>query len=69
MACDEKTRLVKSYETATAKFSTAVSELQRKMGTSTKAEYDRLQHATEEARVKSEHGRLALEQHVATHGC
>jgi hypothetical protein len=39
------------------------------MGTSAKEEYDRLQRATDEARVKSEQARIALEQHTAAHRC
>lgn len=69
MVCEEKARLVGEYETATGRFSAAVTELQRKMGTSPKAEYDRLQRVSDEARVKSEQARLVLERHTAAHGC
>ena len=69
MPCEEKTRLMAEYETATAKFSAAVAELRRKMGTVAKTEYRRLERATNEARVKSEQARLAVEQHVAAHEC
>ena len=69
MTCEEKQRLVAEYELATKKFSGAVTELQQKMGTSPKADYDRLSRAADEARVKSEQARLALEQHVAAHRC
>jgi hypothetical protein len=69
MSCEEKTRLGIEYEAATSKFSDAVKELRRRMGTSPKDEYDRLERASNEARVRSEQARLALEQHVASHGC
>jgi hypothetical protein len=69
MVCEEKTRLVSEFEAATKKFAEAVTELQHKMGTSPRTEYERLSRATDEARVKSEQARLALEQHVAAHGC
>ena len=69
MACEEKARLVADYEAATKRFSASVTNLQRKMGTSPKAEYDRLQRVSDEARVKSEQSRIALEQHVAAHRC
>ena len=69
MGCEEKSRLAAEYEGATGKFASAVTELQRKTGTSPKKEYERLDRAANEARVKSEHARLALEQHIATHGC
>jgi hypothetical protein len=69
MACAEKMRLAGEFEAATNKFASAVTELNRNMGTSPKAEYDRLQRAVDETRVKSEQARLAMEQHVAVHRC
>lgn len=69
MPCEEKARLAMEYETATSKFSEAVRDLRRKMGTSPKDEYDRLDRASNEARVRSEQARLALEQHIAAHRC
>jgi hypothetical protein len=49
--------------------SNAVQELRRKIGTSPKEEYKRLAQISNEARVKSEQSRQALEQHIAAHGC
>jgi len=46
-----------------------VGDLRQKIGTSAKDEYERLQRASDEARVKSEQSRLSLEQHVAAHRC
>jgi hypothetical protein len=69
MTCDEKTRLLRQYDDATLAFSNAVQELRRKIGTSPKEEYERLERLSSEARVKSEQTRLALEQHIATHRC
>jgi hypothetical protein len=69
MSCEEKKRLATEYEVATAKFSEAVTELRKKMGTSAKEEYQRLDRATNETRVKSEQARLALEQHISAHRC
>lgn len=69
MVCEEKTRLVGGYSTATLAFSEAVQELRRNMGTSPKEEYKRLERISTEARVKAEQARLALEQHIAAHGC
>ena len=69
MACEEKQRLGSEYEIATKNFSQAVSELQEQMGISSRAEYDRLARAADEARVKSEQARLALEQHIGAHRC
>jgi hypothetical protein len=69
MIRDEKARLTKEYNIATAKFSEAVAELQRTIGTSTQLEYERLQRVSDEARVTSERARLALQQHLAAHRC
>jgi hypothetical protein len=69
MHCETKVRLTATYETATAVFSEAVTELRRNIGTSTKKEYDRLGRIANDARVKSEQARLALEQHIAEHRC
>ncbi|MEA2260568.1 MAG: hypothetical protein QOJ51_3393 [Acidobacteriaceae bacterium] len=69
MSCEEKNRLLKEYEAATVDFSAAVIELRLRMGTSPKEEYKRLAQTSNEARVKSEGARLALEQHIATHDC
>jgi hypothetical protein len=67
--CEEKRRLTAEYQEATEKFSRSVTELQDKMGKSSKEEYLRLQRASEEWRVHSEQARLALEQHLAAHKC
>ena len=69
MPCEEKARLTMEYDAATSKFSAAVSELRLKMGSSQREEYDRLERASNEARVRSEQTRLALEQHIAAHRC
>jgi hypothetical protein len=69
VSCEEKTRLAMEYDAATSKFSEAVRELHQRIGTSPKDEYDRLERASNEARVRSEQARLALEQHIAAHRC
>jgi hypothetical protein len=69
MTCDEKGRLLRRYDEATLAFSNAVQELRRKIGTSPKEEYERIERISNEARVKSEQTRLALEQHIAGHRC
>jgi hypothetical protein len=69
VSCEEKTRLATEYEAATSAFSEAVKELHRKIGTSPREEYRRLERMSTEARVKSEQARLALEQHISTHRC
>jgi hypothetical protein len=67
--CEEKARLAREYDAATSRFSEAVRDLHRKMGTSPKEEYDRLERISTHARMSSEQARLALEQHIAAHRC
>jgi hypothetical protein len=69
MVCEEKTRRVDEYSAATLAFSKAVQELRRNIGTSPREDYKRLERVSSDARVKAEQARLALEQHVASHGC
>ena len=49
MSCEEKARLLRQYDDATLAFSNAVQELRRKIGTSPKAEYERLERISNEA--------------------
>jgi hypothetical protein len=67
MSCEVKIRLTSEYETATTLFSEAVTELRRKIGISTREDYEQLGWKANDARVKSEQARLALEQHIAEH--
>jgi hypothetical protein len=69
VSCEEKARMVRDYDNATLAFSNAVQEMHRKIGTSPRDEYQRLERISHEARVRSEQARLALEQHIATHRC
>jgi hypothetical protein len=69
VSCEEKARLLTEYKAATSAFSEAVKGLHRKIGTCPKEEYKRLERIANEARVKSEQARLALEQHISTHRC
>ena len=67
--CIEKRRLVENYQQATARFSKQLTILNERLGTSPRDEYDELRRAVDTERVRSEQARLALEQHVADHGC
>jgi hypothetical protein len=69
MDCEVKIRLTSQYEEATKLFSEAVTELRRKIGISTREDYEQLGRRANDARVKSEQARLALEQHIAEHRC
>ncbi len=67
--CPTKERLLEEYDRATEKYLKALHELRANMATSAKAVYDRLLRASEDARALSEQARIALERHVAQHGC
>ncbi len=69
MNCEEKGRLAAEFERSTTKFSEVVSQLRKKMGISAQEAYEKLDRASNEARVKSEQARLALEQHIIAHRC
>lgn len=69
VVCPDKETLTAKYSAAAHMFSDAVAELQRKMGTVSKSQYGALLRRADEARVRSEQARLAMEQHTAVHGC
>jgi hypothetical protein len=67
--CLHKRQFLDAYRAATAVFSSRLTLLNDRMGTSSRDEYERLRQQVDEARVGSEQARLALERHVADHGC
>jgi hypothetical protein len=67
--CEEKFRLLKEYDEAMHVFASAVMELRKQAGTSSKEEYEQLRNASDEARIKAERARQKLNRHVETHGC
>lgn len=67
VSCNEQERLLAAYQSAAEAFAAAVAQLRARMGTSSLTEYHQLQRATDDARLVSEHARLAYEQHVASH--
>ena len=54
------------HASRTCRCSLCIPELRKKMGTSAREEYQRLDRAANEARVKSEQARLALEQPIGS---
>jgi hypothetical protein len=56
--CEEKARLAMEYEAATAAFSEAVKEMNRRIGTSLKEEYQQLERNSAAARVKVRAGKI-----------
>ena len=69
LECDEKVRLLNGYRLGAQEFLTSITELQNRLGTVPKREYERLRRVTETNRMKSEQARLELERHLADHGC
>jgi hypothetical protein len=67
--CSEKERLVDAYGTAVNEYGRTVNMLKHKLGVLPKAEYDQIRAFSEEARTGCEAAHLALERHVAEHGC
>jgi hypothetical protein len=67
--CEERSRLLQAYNEATREFSDRVSALNARIGVTPKHEYDLMERASEDARLKSEQARIAYERHVADHGC
>ena len=67
--CEEGSRLLQAYNDATREFSDRVSALNARIGVTPKHEYDLLERASEDARLKSEQARNAYERHVGDHGC
>jgi hypothetical protein len=67
--CEEKCRLLREYDSATADFSRAVQVLHSRLGVLSREEYAKLKHFSEHSRLRSEQARLALERHVSEHKC
>jgi hypothetical protein len=67
--CVEKLRLMAAHEADTNAFAAAVTNLHERIGTSSKSDCVRARQTIDEARIKSEHSRLALERHVESHQC
>ena len=69
MVCNVRMSLLGEYKAATAAHAKAVSELHKKIGVSSKPEYDVLKSRTEECRHGAAAAFEALERHMSEHGC
>ena len=67
--CTEKKRLRHDYEIAVSDHTRAFDISEAFVGTAKKDDYERLYNYVEQARVRAEDARLALERHIAEHGC
>ena len=69
MVCEDKRKLLEAYQYLTEKYSSVVTDLQRKMGTLSKPEYDALYRMTEALRLEVMRAQGDLQDHVQAHGC
>jgi hypothetical protein len=69
MKCDERTRLLGTYNQATSALSTAVQHLLNSGEVIASAVYDLHRRAADNARIEFESARLAYETHVQGHHC
>jgi len=67
--CEEKSRLLKIYTVALARFSVTTEDLNRVHGRTPKEEYDRLRSVSRNAWTSAESARLDLEGHIRKHDC
>jgi len=67
--CDEKKRLLRGYQEVTRVYSDAVTELNARIGCSSRAEYESLRRAVEDARKNSTVARKTLDDHITDHDC
>jgi hypothetical protein len=69
MACEEKERLLGAYQRITLKYAASVTELNRRMGTLSKTEYDSLYRQTEMLHAEVTRAQGELNSHVVAHRC
>ena len=67
--CAEKTRLLYKYEALLAEYSRTVTFLYKRIGVLRKDAYTEISDFTDDARIRCEAARAALEEHIREHGC
>ena len=67
--CTDRDRLVYAYEIALADYKRAVAVIQWARGKPSREDHERLLKYIDEAQVKSEEARSALDTHIDGHGC
>lgn len=67
--CKEKTSLNSELERAATEYSDALRNLSIQMAVVRKDVYEQLRLRADALRLRSERARLALERHIAEHGC
>jgi hypothetical protein len=69
MNCELKTGLLLAYQSASSRYSKAVSVLAAAIGPSTRIQYDELHIAAEQARLAAAQAKNDFEVHLLEHGC
>jgi hypothetical protein len=67
--CQLKKKLFDAYQSAARAHSESLSDLQKKIGTSSKAEYEAIYRRTEELANEATKAKEALDSQVAAHEC
>jgi hypothetical protein len=68
-SCPEKATLLSAYTRAAKEYGDTVTELHEQMGVVPRAEWLRRHKAADEIRQSVESAKLALDNHIAAHGC
>jgi hypothetical protein len=68
-SCEEKMRLRREHMAAKSDYSRAVTLLNERSGTMFKHDYDTIRMFAEKTKGAVERTRIALEKHIAEHGC
>jgi hypothetical protein len=69
IVCKEKAQLLDSYHQLARKYSDAVTELHREMGTLSKPQYDSLYKLTETLHAQVTRAQSEFNSHVQAHRC
>jgi hypothetical protein len=67
--CSERSILLREYQSAVADYSRAVQMLATRSGVMSKADYTCIREYIEEARIRAEAARGAIDRHTGEHGC
>lgn len=67
--CEEKKRLLQTYEQLELAFGAALTALSQRAGMVSRTEYAALRHGVEVARMEAERARIAFDAHVIEHRC
>jgi hypothetical protein len=68
-ACEEKDHLSRAYGFAASDYVRAAALLNKRTGVMSKQDYEEIRTYAEKVRDLAEQARIALERHIAEHGC